>query len=195
MRRAIGVLVLCTVLGAGIGCGGGTDDASATAAPLPASTETAPAATDEATADSAGGEVSAEARVLVLDLGGRNGPDGIIIGLSADVLFDTGSPAIKPDAQATLDKVARLTTLIRRDSILITGHTDNVGTGVSNQRLSRDRAQAVADALKGAGAEIGGRAGVHGAGERRPVASNATEEGRAQNRRVEIVFRGARFRP
>jgi outer membrane protein OmpA-like peptidoglycan-associated protein len=139
--------------------------------------------------------VTGEARALVLDLGGRNGPDGIIIGLSADVLFDSGSSEIKPAADATLAKVARLTQLIRRDSILITGHTDNVGSGPSNQRLSRDRAQAVADALKDADAEIGGRAVVRGAGERQPVASNATDEGRAQNRRVEIVFRGARFRP
>ena len=195
MRKAWMVLAAAAVLGAGFACGDDTDDAASLTTPTPTASETAPEPTADATGEPSDGEVTGEARALVLDLGGRNGPDGIIIGLSADVLFDSGSSEIKPAADATLAKVARLTQLIRRDSILITGHTDNVGSGPSNQRLSRDRAQAVADALKDADAEIGGRAVVRGAGERQPVASNATDEGRAQNRRVEIVFRGARFRP
>lgn len=163
---------------------------------LSSPTASAPATADaDETPEATGAEVSSEARTIIIGLGGRNGPRGIILDLSADILFDSGSSTLKAEADETIDKLARLTQLIRRDRILIVGHTDNVGGGRANQRLSVDRAQAVADALREGNAEVAGRIVVRGAGERQPVADNSTEEGRAKNRRVEIEFQGARFRP
>ena len=72
-------------------------------------------------------------------------------------------------------------------SILITGHTDNVGSDQANQRLSEGRANAVRDALieRGVQAE---RIEAEGKGESEPIADNDTEEGRAKNRRVEFTI-------
>lgn len=195
--HARAALTAAVVLSLAAGCSEAVDERAATpAAATPTATATS-TATDSAQTASPGAEaeVSAEARTIIVELGGRNGPRGIILDLSADILFDSGSSTLKPDAQPTIDKVARLTRLIRRDRIRITGHTDNVGGGPANQRLSVDRAQAVADALKAANAEVSGRIVVRGEGERQPVADNSTPEGRARNRRVEIEFEGARFRP
>jgi len=113
--------------------------------------------------------------------------------VSGDVLFDSGSSTLKAAAQPTIDKVAKLTRLIRRDRIRIAGHTDNVGPPAENRKLSLDRAQAVRDALVAANAELGGRTDIDGKGETEPVATNGTAEGRAQNRRVEIELQGVRF--
>lgn len=115
--------------------------------------------------------------------------------MSADILFASGASNLSSEAQSTIDKVGRLTLLIRRDRIRITGHTDNVGDNDSNKELSLDRAQSVADALIAANAAVRGRIVVRGLGETEPVADNSTEESRAKNRRVEIEFQGARFRP
>jgi OOP family OmpA-OmpF porin len=68
----------------------------------------------------------------------------------------------------------------------VSGHTDSTGSDGHNQKLSEDRAQAVADYLMNKGAIAKSRISVVGYGKHRPVASNSTEEGRQQNRRVEI---------
>jgi outer membrane protein OmpA-like peptidoglycan-associated protein len=103
------------------------------------------------------------------------------------LLFDTGTAELKPESAAVLDEIAAA---LREDTDLklyIVGHTDNVGGFESNMSLSRDRAAAVITALvSDAGIDVG-RVSAHGVGPLVPVASNATEEGRRLNRRVELV--------
>lgn len=190
-RKAPVVLVLAGLFTMGAACNGDKRASSpSTSTSTPESPIASPTASVSPTADSA---VSSEARVLIVDLGGRNGPDGIIFELSSDILFDSGSSTLKPEAQETIDKLAKLTRLIRRDRIKVTGHTDSVGDEASNQKLSVERAQAVADAIQVTNADVRGRIIVRGSGEREPIADNSTEEGRAKNRRVEIEFQGVRF--
>lgn len=102
------------------------------------------------------------------------------------VTFETGSAEIHRGSHDILDDVAAL---IRRNDnirvVRIEGHTDNVGPAQMNLQLSEDRAKSVRDHLIGAGVEPG-RLEAVGFGESRPVADNASAEGRAQNRRVEF---------
>ena len=108
--------------------------------------------------------------------------------LGADAYFDFDKATLKPAGRAKLDKLA---TDLRRvssvSSILVVGHTDSKGTDAYNQTLSQNRANSVAGYLGSRGV-ASSRMIVSGAGETRPVASNDTESGRAQNRRVEITL-------
>jgi len=125
------------------------------------------------------------------------GDNGAII-LSESVLFDFGSSAIKQGARPTLDRLVEVFKAFLSDdenakyvdSIVISGHTDSTGPDKENRDLSTDRANAVLDYLLESGkGELNAYAPYFcaaGYGETRPVASNATEEGRAQNRRIEI---------
>lgn len=101
------------------------------------------------------------------------------------VNFDFDQATIRPDAADTLAEAARI---LREDSgvrVSVDGYTDSRGTDQYNERLSERRAQAVQDYLVRLG--VGGsRLVPQGLGESRPVATNETEEGRAQNRRVEL---------
>ena len=102
------------------------------------------------------------------------------------ILFDTGKATIKPESAELLDEVAKL---LKEDvslQLLIEGHTDNVGQKATNLELSKRRAAAVQAALvsRGIAAE---RLMTQGFGDTKPVADNAAEEGRAKNRRVELV--------
>jgi outer membrane protein OmpA-like peptidoglycan-associated protein len=110
------------------------------------------------------------------------------VALSSDVLFDSGSATLQPGAQDKLREVARVFMRYPRTRLEIVGHTDNRGTEASNQTLSDRRATAVRSSLVTEGVEAG-RISVRGEGESRPVATNDTPEGRAQNRRVEILSR------
>ena len=125
------------------------------------------------------------------------GDNGSIV-LSEGVFFDVGSSEIKPEAKPTIEQ---LISVFERflsnaenakyvDSIVISGHTDSDGTDESNRTLSTNRANAVLDyLLTGQRAKLGKYASYFcaaGYGETRPVASNATAAGRAQNRRIEI---------
>jgi OmpA-OmpF porin, OOP family len=106
------------------------------------------------------------------------------ITLAADVLFAFGRADIRPEFYPELDAIADE---LRRDEgeLTVVGHTDNVGSERYNQGLSERRARAVADYLAARGIPVSRVAAV-GVGESQPVASNATAEGRAQNRRVEV---------
>ena len=118
--------------------------------------------------------------------------------LSEGVFFDLGSSALKQEGIAVLDELidAFATFLSDEDttryvdSIVISGHTDSTGTETDNRQLSTDRANSVLNYLLGGKREkLGGYAPYFcaaGYGETRPVASNDTAEGRAQNRRIEI---------
>ena len=109
----------------------------------------------------------------------------ILVNLPNGVTFDTDSTMIKPAFRDTLDRVAQSLVQYPNSLIDVYGHTDSTGGTAYNQTLSENRARAVADYLSSRG--VGpARGRSQGFGESQPVASNATEEGRSANRRVEI---------
>lgn len=106
--------------------------------------------------------------------------------IALDIHFDTGKAIIKPESQAIVDQIVALLKGNAKLKISVEGHTDNVGTPESNQKLSEARAAAVVAAIVKQGLDAG-RMDSAGYGQMRPVADNRTEEGRAKNRRVELV--------
>ncbi len=112
--------------------------------------------------------------------------EGLRVTLNSLVLFDTGKYDLKLGAKSTLDKVVEFLKAYPTNNIRISGHTDNRGSDTLNQKLSEQRAQAVADYLFRNGQISRSRLTAVGYGKRRPAASNATEDGRQLNRRVEI---------
>ncbi|MFO1281750.1 MAG: OmpA family protein [Burkholderiales bacterium] len=102
--------------------------------------------------------------------------------------FDTGKWDLKPDGVATVREIVALMKADPSLKLAVEGHTDNVGTPAANKTLSANRANAVVRAVVAAGVEAG-RMSAAGFGQERPVADNRTEEGRAKNRRVELVKR------
>lgn len=113
--------------------------------------------------------------------------DNILLNMPSNITFDFNSSALKPQFHSVLDNVASTLNEYGQSRIEVTGHTDSVGSDAYNQRLSEQRASSVAGYLSSRGISPG-RMAVIGAGESRPVASNDTESGRAQNRRVEITI-------
>jgi OOP family OmpA-OmpF porin len=103
------------------------------------------------------------------------------------IYFDTGKADIKPESDATLKEIAKLLQQDAKLKLHVVGHTDNVGTLASNMDLSRRRADAVAKVLTAKYNIAAWRLGAQGVGPLSPVASNDAEEGRAKNRRVELV--------
>lgn len=116
-----------------------------------------------------------------------NTGDRLVVTLPQDILFATESFTVRPDLQRDLRAVAGNLQAYPDSTIQIIGHTDNTGSADFNQSLSEQRATAVASVLLEAGVPPG-RISTLGQGENVPVASNLTPEGRAQNRRVEIVI-------
>lgn len=100
--------------------------------------------------------------------------------------FDTDKATLRPDARPVLAEVQKLLQQSPDLHLAVQGHTDNQGNPAHNQQLSEARARTVADNLTAAGIAPG-RLTTAGFGQMRPVASNATEPGRSQNRRVELV--------
>ncbi len=100
--------------------------------------------------------------------------------------FETGKSDIKAESQKIIEEVAEMMRSNPALRISIEGHTDNVGTPAANKTLSENRAKAVMDALAAKGIERS-RLVAKGWGQDKPVADNKTEDGRAKNRRVEIV--------
>ena len=114
----------------------------------------------------------------------RSGDD-LILRMPSGITFPVDSYAIQPQFQQTLNEVARTLGTYNQTYIDVLGHTDSTGSDAYNQTLSVNRAQSVADYLSARGVARA-RIGVRGFGETQPIATNATEAGRAQNRRVEI---------
>jgi OOP family OmpA-OmpF porin len=114
--------------------------------------------------------------------------DGCELKLTLLINFDFDKSDIKPEFKPELDKAAEF---IRMNSnvpyILLAGHTDNIGEDDYNQKLSERRATAVRQALINDYGIDGGKLVARGYGEAQPVADNATDEGRYQNRRVEVI--------
>ncbi len=109
-----------------------------------------------------------------------------MITLSGSVLFATGQSDLLKIAKDKLDQVAKALTDQGFKSIVVQGYTDSRGNAADNDRLSLRRAQSVRDYLvtRGVPSE---KATAEGLGSSKPVADNATADGRAENRRVEIV--------
>ncbi len=113
---------------------------------------------------------------------------------AADTFFDFDKYVIKPEGQAKLDDLVSKTKGIALEVIIAVGHTDSIGTVEYNQGLSERRANAVKDYLVSKGIEKN-RVYTEGKGEKQPIASNSTAEGRAKNRRTEIEVVGTRAAP
>jgi len=116
-------------------------------------------------------------------------------GLKADgkialygLYFDTGKAEIKPESRDQLAEMAKLLQAQPTLRVYIVGHTDNQGTLESNMTLSQQRAQSAVNALATSYKIDARRMGGRGVGSLSPLASNAAEEGRARNRRVELVL-------
>lgn len=103
------------------------------------------------------------------------------------IYFDTGKADVKPESDAALKEIAKLMQQNSTLKLHVVGHTDNVGQLVSNMDLSRRRADAVVTALSTKYNIASARLDAEGVGPLAPVASNDSEDGRAKNRRVELV--------
>jgi len=120
----------------------------------------------------------------------RNGR--LVVQLPNRVLFDSGKTEIKPDGQVALDKLASVLATVEDRQFLIAGHTDNVGVKENpkykdNWELSTLRGVQVVRYLQSKGV-ASGQLGAAGYSEFMPEASNDTDEGRAQNRRTEVII-------
>lgn len=102
------------------------------------------------------------------------------------IYFDTGKSVVKPESTPALEEITKLMKQNGSLTLYVVGHTDNVGALDYNLKLSADRADAVVKALIGRGI-VASRLKGAGVGPYCPVASNRTEEGKAKNRRVELV--------
>jgi OOP family OmpA-OmpF porin len=103
------------------------------------------------------------------------------------IYFDTGKSEIKPESDAALAEIAKLLKGDTGLKVNVVGHTDNVGVIDSNMKLSEARADAVVQALTSRHGIDAKRLRAYGVGPLAPVASNKTEDGKAKNRRVELV--------
>ena len=110
----------------------------------------------------------------------------LVIRVKDQLLFDTGSATTKPGGISALTEVAEILAKYPDTIVRINGHTDATGSATVNQRLSEQRAQAVADILVAHGVSRN-RMVIQGLGSSEPIASNNTPEGRALNRRVDII--------
>lgn len=114
--------------------------------------------------------------------------DNLVLRMPSDVTFATAQSTIDSRFNATLDDVAAVLNRYDQSTIDVIGHADSDGADDFNLNLSRQRASSVAQYLVSRNV-LADRLYVDGKGESAPVASNATAEGKAQNRRVEILIR------
>ena len=137
------------------------------------------------TAAGEGGSRTASTAVSVTALA----PKAIIFGEAA--LFEFGKSELKPEGKEKINEYRELAKdeLSRANKVIIAGYTDNVGAPDYNSTLSLHRAEAVRDYLISLGADPN-KFQVSGSGEAKPIADNSTEEGRAKNRRVEVLVIG-----
>lgn len=127
------------------------------------------------------GSVSSNVRVT-------NMGDYLLVNMPQDLLFATDSASVRPDLAPDVKAVAMSLIRYPNSRIEVIGHTDNTGSAAYNQDLSQRRAVAVANILRESGVP-NARMTAYGRGEDAPIASNLSPEGRAQNRRVEIIIR------
>jgi outer membrane protein OmpA-like peptidoglycan-associated protein len=120
------------------------------------------------------------------ELNAQNTERGMVVTLG-DVLFDTGKADLKGGATSNLQKLAAFLKQYQDRTVIIEGHTDNVGSEDLNHGLSQRRADAVKSYLVKEGVDSG-RLQAAGKGESQPVANNNSPAGRQQNRRVEVII-------
>ncbi len=113
--------------------------------------------------------------------------DDIVLNMPSGVTFDFDSSDLTMSARDALNDVASILNQYTDTRVNISGHTDSTGNADYNQRLSERRAESVGNYLAQSGVSRN-RLAMRGYGQTQPVASNATEQGRAQNRRVEITL-------
>lgn len=113
--------------------------------------------------------------------------EGIQVTFESGLLYDFDSDRVLPTAQTNFRELAKSLNKYPGSDLLIVGHTDQVGSGEYNQRLSERRASAASSYLVSQGVSSS-RVSTRGLGETEPVASNETELGRQQNRRVEVAI-------
>jgi outer membrane protein OmpA-like peptidoglycan-associated protein len=118
----------------------------------------------------------------------RDTPRGLVVNM-ADVLFDTGKYELRPEAREKLAKLSGILSTHQDLELDVEGHTDNTGSVQTNQTLSEQRAQSVAQYLVQQGVP-GKNVKAMGLADSHPVADNSTTEGRQKNRRVEIIVSG-----
>lgn len=213
-RRAVlaGMVALTMVVVTGCGAsndGGaieaaGTEGLGADSGPAHPTPQTGVATTDsdagarsvlERERSTVGSDVERRVSDALSDLGAQARGGDTVITLPETVLFDFDRHALRPDAVETLDDVVEVITYTDPAPVQIHGHTDTRGSTDYNQRLSARRADTVLRYLTGAGVDEG-RLTARGFGETRPVAPNEHDdgsddpEGRARNRRVEIIIEG-----
>lgn len=169
------------------GIGGGKPEAKDTAVAPPAAPEPGQAMSQVLDSDGDGVDNTVDA-CPATPQGTRVGADGCPVfgGTLPSVQFKMRSDAITSSAASTLDEVARILQQHPDVKIEIQGHTCEIGSLAYNQNLSEQRARSAADYLLSRGIDAN-RMRMQGFGETRPIASNANETGRAQNRRCEIV--------
>ncbi|MES1926778.1 OmpA family protein [Salinisphaera sp. T31B1] len=114
--------------------------------------------------------------------------DALKIGVASDASFAVDSSTLSVDAQNTFNKIATVLKDYDKTAIHVVGHTDSTGSEQHNLELSQQRAQSVAQFLSSRGVNSQ-RLLTWGRGESQPIASNDTAEGRAENRRVDIVIK------
>ncbi|MDG2340372.1 MAG: OmpA family protein [Paracoccaceae bacterium] len=117
----------------------------------------------------------------------ENTGESLIVTLPQDILFATDSTAVREDLRSDLLALSFNLQDYPNSTVQIVGHTDNVGSAAYNENLSLRRASAVANVMIDQGV-LASRISTLGLGESRPIDTNLTEIGRAQNRRVEIVI-------
>jgi len=141
----------------------------------------------KALADSEAASIQRENQVLAQaeSSSTRKSLDVLTVTFKSDYLFNVNSASLLPGAYDELDRVSKVLNQYPQTTIRISGHTDSTGSNELNQRLSERRAESVKTALMGMGVSPT-RMTTIGYGESKPVASNETESGRQQNRRVEI---------
>lgn len=126
-------------------------------------------------------------RQLRSDVGVSNNGENLVVVLSQDLLFATGSTAVSAVSQNELFIVANSLNRFPNTTVNVIGHTDNVGGAAFNQTLSEQRARSVSNILINGGVAPS-RIRAIGAGENNPIASNLNASGRQLNRRVEIII-------
>jgi outer membrane protein OmpA-like peptidoglycan-associated protein len=113
--------------------------------------------------------------------------DSVIVTLPSSILFDFNSAALNADVLPRIAKFSKTLNKYDRTKILITGYTDSIGADEYNNKLSLQRADTAKGALIRNDVEQS-RIETWGLGKRHPIATNSTEEGRAENRRVEFTI-------
>jgi outer membrane protein OmpA-like peptidoglycan-associated protein len=121
-------------------------------------------------------------RIIITNTGQQ-----LIVTMPQDILFATDSATLRPDLQGDIRALGSNLQQYPNTTVQVIGHTDSTGDAAYNQDLSERRARSVAGVLIGTGVS-GARIQAIGRGESQPIATNATPEGRQQNRRVEIVI-------